>query len=136
MDVERLRAFERALTAMAEFKQVFGRSLDSAFIAELYAEKELDLKLCSGINTKGYDLHGPNGERYQIKFRNAQTRHVDCNNFDFDYLVLVNLDDKYQLIGMWRITSAQAQKVFTQRENYNKYQARQADIKAIAERVR
>lgn len=41
--------------------------------------------------------------RYQIKFRSVGTLNVDLNNFDFDFLVLVNLDDDLSLAGLWLI---------------------------------
>lgn len=134
MNDERLRVFEDALSAMAEFKRAFGRGLDSAFVAELYAEKELGVEICVGSNMRGFDARDPNGQRYQIKFRNAQN--VDVNNFDFDCLVLVNVDDDYRLVGMWRMTAAQAREVFTWRESGRRYQATQDRIKSVAERIR
>ena len=45
LDEQRLQVFENGLSAMAEFKRAFGRGLDSAFIAELYAAKELGLEI-------------------------------------------------------------------------------------------
>lgn len=118
---------------MAKFKRTFGRGVDSSVVAELYVAKELGLQICTGINEPGYDALGPDGERYQIKFRNAQN--VDVNNFDFDYLVLVNLDDDYRLIGAWRITVAQAHEIFTWRAKFRKHQATQAQVKSVAERI-
>ena len=98
LDPQKLLAFEAAIRSMAEFKRVFGRDLKPDFIAELYAAKQLGLSLVDGPNAPGHDATGPDKKRYQIKQRNAQN--VDLNNFDFDFLVLVNLDDNYQLAAV------------------------------------
>ena len=82
----------------------------------------------------GYDALGPRGERYEVKYRSAGTLNVDVNSFD--YLVFENLDDDYRLLGMWRISVAQASKLFTWREGFKRYQATQSKVKRVAERVR
>src|SRR5262245_28012809 len=89
------QVFQNALQAMASFRRTFGRSLDPALVAELHAALTLDLRLCRGSNTPGFDALDRNGKRYQTKLRTAQN--VDLQNFDFDYLVLVNLDDDFGL---------------------------------------
>jgi hypothetical protein len=61
-------------------------------------------------------------------FREAQN--VDLNNFDFDYLVLVILDDEYHLAELWRTTVSEAREIFTWREKHRKYQATQAKAAA------
>lgn len=134
-DEQRWRILEQALPVMAEFERAFGRRLDADFIAELHVSKELGLDLCVGINNPGYDASGPEGERYQIKRRSLQTLNVDVNNFDFDHLVLVNLDENYQPVGMWRMTVAEARAVFTWRGGYRKYQAAQSKVKDHAQRI-
>jgi len=37
---------------------------------------------------------------------------VDVNNFDFDYLILVNLSDDCGITGMWKLDVATAQSLF------------------------
>lgn len=136
LDETRVRAFSEAISALAKFRQAFGRDLQPEFIAEIYVAMEFGLDVVGSINAPGYDAISKMGERYQIKLRNAQN--VDLRNFDFDFLVLVNLhQESYQLIGMWRLSVEQAKAIFTWRgDKYQKYQATQDKIKAISERVR
>jgi len=136
LDSERLEAFDQAVTAMARFRAAFGRGLKDDFIAELYVARTLRLEIVEIVNQPGYDAVGPAGERYQIKCRSASTLNVDANNFDFDYLVLVNLrEDDYQLQGMWLLTAEQARSIFTHREKFRKYQATQAQVKRVGRRL-
>lgn len=126
------QTFVKSIRAMADFKAAFGRGLSGEFVAELYAAEELGLKVV-GLNQSGYDALGSSGERYQVKFRSTGTQNVDINNFEFDYLVLVNLDDDYQLTGMWRISVAQAREIFTERLKFRKYQTTQTKVKSVGE---
>jgi hypothetical protein len=135
MDDHRRDVFQRTLAAMAEFKRVFGKTLSADFIAELYVATHFELDLSEGVNQAGYDAISAEGVRYQVKNRAISTQNVDINNFNFDYLVLVNLDENYQLIGMWRITTAQAQEISVFRQDYRKYQVTQTKIKAVGERI-
>jgi hypothetical protein len=128
------QAFDSAIKAMADFRQVFGRDLEPEFIAELYVARELDLELVDNVNRKGYDALDKSGKRYQIKSRNAQN--VDLNNFEFDFLVLVNLDQGYHLIGIWCMDKDKAQTVFTLRDKHNKYQATQNKVKANSKHIK
>ncbi len=132
VDQSRKRAFEQSIKAMADFKAAFGRGLSGDFVAELYAANALGLRIVE-LNQSGYDALSASNERYQVKFRSVQTLNVDINNFDFDYLVLVNLDEDYQLIGMWRITAAQAREIFIERAKFHKYQATQNKVKSAGE---
>lgn len=90
-------AFEAVLPAIAAFKRSFKRDLSPGFVAELYAARELNLALADGANESGADGTDSAGCRYEIKLRTASTLNVDLNGFNFDELVLVNLDDEYQL---------------------------------------
>ena len=134
VDQSRKLAFEQSIKAMADFKAAFGRGLSSDFVAELYAANAFGLRIVE-LNQSGYDALSANNERYQVKFRSAQTLNVDINNFDFDYLILVNLDEDYQLVGMWRITLAQAKEIFAERVKFRKYQATQSKIKSVGDLV-
>ena len=78
----------------------------------------------------GFDLLGKDGGRYQVKQRGADVLNVDFNNFDLDYLPLVNLRDDYSFTGLWRLPAESAQKLFVFREKYRKYQATQESVKA------
>ena len=131
---QNLEVFENAVKAMASFKAVFGRGLSADLVAELYAAEALKLKVV-GMSKPGYDALGPNGERYQIKYRTAQTLNVDINNFEFDFLILVNLEESYRLKEMWRLSRQQAETVFVERQGFRKYQATQSKIKSVGEAV-
>jgi hypothetical protein len=135
MDAYQQDVIERALVAMAEFRQTFGKPLSIDLIAELYVCSRLGLKLSEAINQAGYDALSPEGVRYQVKHRSATTQNIDINSFDFDYLVLVNLDESYRLVGMWRITADQAQSHAVYRPKFRKYQISQRIVKSIAEHL-
>lgn len=135
LDQDRLEAFRKILPAIAEFKKAFGRDISPDFIAELYAACEFGLELPDTKNEPGADAVDPHGVRYQIKYRSSNTLNVDLNSFDFDYLVLVNLDEHYHLLGMWRLPVEKARTLFTFREKFRKYQATQDRVKDMADRV-
>ena len=136
LDNHRTKEFEDAVAAMAAFRRTFGRNLDPSFIAELYAAKELGLELRAGPNEPGFDAVDSDGYRYEIKHRSPTTLNIDVNSFEFDYLVLVELDDACLLAGVWRITETQARQLFVFREKYRKYQTTQVKVKRVAERLR
>jgi hypothetical protein len=120
---------------MAEFRKTFDRPLEPGFVAELHVANWLGLEICEEATQAGFDARGPDGTRYQIKYRHQATRNVDVNNFEFDQLVLVNLDDDYQLAGMWCLSVEQAKELFTWRERFRKYQVTQKCFKQAAERI-
>jgi len=134
LDKEKIEIFEKTIAIMAEFKHVIGRELKPDFIAEIYVARELNLELMDGPNAPGYDAIDSSGKRYEIKERTAQN--VDVNNFNFDFLILVNLDDQYHVKGMWKLTNEEAQKIFVFREKFRKYQTTQDKFKANALRIR
>lgn len=134
LDSEKIAQFDLAIKAMAAFKKTFGRELSPDFIAELYAARELTLELMEGSNSPGYDAVDQQGLRYEIKERKAQN--VDVNNFDFDYLILINLDELYQLKGMWKLSRKMAEGIFTRREKFRKFQTTQQKFKSVAQRIR
>ena len=129
-------AFEAVLPAIAAFKRAFGRDISASFIAELYAARELGLQLAEGACNAGADAIDAMGKRYQIKFRDPSTLTVDLNNFDFDHLVLVNLDDDYVLSGMWSAPVEDVKALATFREKFRKYQVSQRHLKRRAVRIR
>lgn len=122
-----------AIQALIRFKREFNRDLTPSMLAELYVALQFDLipeQLC---NRPGFDLMGGDGTRYQVKHRGGDVQNVDVNNFDFDYLVLVNMGDDYSLTGMWRLPVEAARKLFVFREKFRKYQATQKSVKASAQ---
>jgi len=133
LDDRRRAALEAVLPAIAAFKQEFGRDISPDFIAELYAARELDLQLVDGSCAPGFDATDSNGKRYQIKCRDAGTRQVDFNNFEFDYLVLVNLDGAYGLAGIWRVPVDAVRRLTIFRAKFRKHQALQVRLKAAAQ---
>ena len=56
-----------------------------------------------------------------MKGRDATVQNVDINDFDFDYLVLVNLADDYRPLGMWKLSVDQARQLAADRGKYNKF---------------
>jgi hypothetical protein len=126
---------QMAVEALVRFKREFNRDLTPSVLAELYVALEFDLTPAQLCNNPGFDLLGADGKRYQVKHRSVETLNVDLNNFDFDYLVLVNLSDDYTLRGMWRLSVDLAREIFVFREKYRKYQATQKSVKASAEPI-
>jgi len=59
---------------------------------------------------------------------------IDLNNFDFDYIVLVNLDADYRLGGVWRLTVDQVRAFCAHRPKFRKHQVTQAQFKREASR--
>ena len=127
--------FNLALASMADFRQIFGRPLETSIVAEIHVALLLNLEICHAVNQPGYDALSADGKRYQIKYRGKGTQNVDVNNFEFDELILVNLDDDYQPIGIWRLSVQQARTLFTSREDFRKYQVSQKKFKENAKRI-
>ena len=135
IDEEKNEVFENTISAMAKFKKVFHKDAQPSSLAEIYAANRLRLKLNISDTQEGFDATNDTGKRYQIKYRKAQN--IDINNFNFDYIVLVNLDDNYKLTGIWRATVTQAKDISGWREGkgYARNQFTQTKFKSIAERV-
>jgi hypothetical protein len=136
LDDSKRAAIDAILPAIAAFRRAFGRDITPAFLGELYAARELALELADCSNEHGCDALDRAGRRYQIKYRNQSTGNVDVNNFDFDQLVLVNLDDAYVPTGMWSMPVDQAKAVFVHREKFRKYQVAQKTFKKLAAKLR
>lgn len=124
-----------AQRAMLEFRSAFRQALSCGTLTEVLVAERLDLELSLVSNEKGFDGKAINGDRYQIKYRAPKATSVDTRNFDFDYLVLAELDSDYQLSAMWRITADQARQIFVERPDFGKYQTTQHAIKRVAERL-
>lgn len=135
MDALLSAELDKALPALAAFKKAFGRDASPFFIAELLAARQFELKLHEGSNEVGSDGVAADGKRYQIKHRNPGTQNVDLNNFEFDFIVLVNVDDNYTVTGMWKMDRDAAKKTFVHRPEYRKYQATQKAFKAAAQKA-
>jgi hypothetical protein len=129
-------ALADALPAITAFRKAYGRDATPDFIAELYVAREFDLKLPIRRNEPGADAYDSTGRRYQVKCRGNSTLNIDVNNFDFDFIVLVNLDDSYGLAGLWRMDQEMARGIFVHRPTYRKWQTTQARFKSSAERIR
>jgi len=130
-----LETIALAVEALVRFKREFNRDLTPSVLAELYVARELGLVPVDLCNHPGYDLLGDDGMRYQVKQRGENVLNVDVNNFDFDYLMLVNLGEDYALKGMWGLHVDDARKLFVFREKFRKYQATQRAVKAAAGEV-
>ena len=129
-------ALERARPVLASFQRTFGRPPAPDFLAELYAADRLGLRLDASPTNPGSDATDRTGKRYQIKLRAPGTHNVDISDpAGFDYLVLVNLDAHFRVSGMWRLSSEQVRAVAKQRPKYHRYQAPQAMLKEIGEKL-
>ena len=125
-----------AQNAMILFRHTYKRELTVGNLAEVFAAQHLGLELMSGANHPGYDAcDRQKGRWYQIKYRAVGTQNVEVYNFDFDYLLLVNLDIDYQPSGIWQLTLAQVRQLYAQKPNTKLYQASQKTVKAIGERL-
>ncbi len=123
------------MRALVDFKRAFGRDFTPPLLADMYVALELDLSPALRTNEPGFDLVSSDGKRYQVKERNPSTLNVDVNNFDFDYVVLVNMSDDYRVTGMWRLDVEQARSLFVYREKFRKHQATQNAVKNAAQRI-
>ncbi|MBZ5636901.1 MAG: hypothetical protein LAO55_27575 [Acidobacteriia bacterium] len=126
-------AIRNAVQALVQFKREFKRDLTASLLAELYVAMELDLLPATISNQQGFDLIGGDGKRYQVKHRGCDVLNVDVNNFDFDYLVLVNLAEDYRVEGMWMLPVENARALFVHREKFRKFQATQKCVKKNGE---
>ena len=122
-----------ARAATAAFRRTFGCELRPESLAEVYVASRLNLTLIHG-NNPGFDGTAPNGDRYQIKYR-ASGSIVDMNNFEFDYMVLVNMNVDYEVTGMYRVAQQQVRDNCTHREKYRRWQISQAKFIDIADRL-
>ena len=129
MTDEEKAAFEAALPALAAFKHTCGRDATPGFVAELYAAREFNLMLLKSANAPGADATDANGKRYQVKYRSPDVLNIDLNNFDFDYIVLVNVDADYRLAGIWRLTVDRVRAMCVYRAKFQKHQVTQARFK-------
>jgi hypothetical protein len=135
LDRRQKSALQDALDAMTYFSKVFGRSLDKSVVAELLVADSLGLKIVDEVNRPGFDAVDQDQRRYQIKYRAESTLNVDVNNFDFDYLILVNLDSDFQPVGMWKLSVARAKDLFVYRRKFRKHQATQTEVKRNSQRI-
>ena len=133
LNKEKQLIFDHAIKAMVDFKHTFGRELKPDIIAEIYVARILNLKLVEKTNTFGYDAVDEKGLRYQIKNRSA--KNIDINNFNFDFLILINLDDMYQIKGIWSLASEKVKEICSYRENHKKYQVTQNKFKEYADKT-
>jgi len=132
MDSDLCSALRLAADALCSFRTKFGVELSFSNLCEIYVALQLGLPMPDRGNTKGFDLRGADGTRYQVKGRDATVQNVDINNFDFDYVVLVNLTDDYRPLGMWKLSVDQARQLAADRGKYNKFQLTQKSFKQAA----
>ena len=87
------------------------------------------------VNTVGFDLRSIDGTRYQVKGRDPTTPNVGFNNFDFDYVVLVNLDEDYRPNGMWKLNADKLRSLCAHRREFRKFQLAQKVFKQAADPI-
>jgi len=132
MDSEVCDALRLSADALCSFRTKFGVELSFSNLCEIYVALQLGLPMPSKGNTRGFDLRGSDGTRYQVKGRDASVLNVDINNFEFDFLVLVNLTDDYRPLGMWKLSVDRARELAADRGKYNKFQLTQKAFKQAA----
>ena len=129
---EKAKCLNAALKAMADFRRAFGRPLDGSMIAEIYVAYALCLCFTGQRNEHGYDLVDADKRRYQVKHRDKLTGNVDLNNFSFDFLILVHLDEDYRPQGLWRLPVEKAKEIFVARPRFRRFQATQKKVRSHA----
>lgn len=129
LSTKQKNTLNNALQAMINFENEFGKRLEISSISELLVADKLNLSIARRKNQPGYDAMDGYRNRYQIKFRADSTQNVDVNNFDFDHLILVNMNDEYQISGIWKLPVSLAKELFSYREKHRKYQASQKKVK-------
>ena len=127
--------FAKALEAMTSFRETFGRPLDEHFVAALHVALNMDIMLTDEADSAGYDAVDKDGKRYQIKYRSPDALNVDVKDFDFDYLVLVNLNENYQLAGMWKMPALRAEGIFAYKDDSKHFQTTQVRYREEGEQV-
>lgn len=132
MDSDVCEALRLSANAMQSFRMKFGVELSFSRLCEIYAALQLGLPMPVCGNTKGFDLRGTDGARYQVKARNSATLNLDINNFDFDYMVLVNVSDDYRPAGMWKLGVDRIRALSAERGKFRKYQLTQKAFKQAA----
>jgi hypothetical protein len=131
-DAERT-VFRDAVAALAKFRATFACELRADSIAEMYVAEHLGLTVVSG-NNPGFDALSVAGKRYQINTADRQALWISTTS-PLTSFVLVSMDDSYSVTAMYRITQDQARTIFVNRAGVRKWQAPQAKLIAIAERI-
>jgi hypothetical protein len=132
MDSELSSALIFAADALLRFRAQFGVELSFSRLCEIYVALQLELPMPNRGNTRGFDLRGTDGTRYQVKGRDVTTLNVDINYFDFDYLVLVNLSEDYRPSGMWKVSAEKLRTLCAARGDFRKFQLTQKAFKQTA----
>lgn len=132
MDSDVSSALRLAADAMFSFRKKFGVELNLSNLCEIYVALQLGLAMPSRGNKMGFDLQGTDGTRYQVKGRQEGTLNVDINNFEFDYVVLVNLSDDYRPSGMWKLGMDSIRSLCAERGKFRKFQLTQRAFKKAA----
>ena len=131
MDQNQREALTQSFAAMADFKRAFGKDLSPAALTEVLVAEHLGLTIDPRTNNPGFDARSQTGDRYQIKYRAVGTKKVYVNNFEFDFVVLVNLDENYQISGTWQMDQKTALQEF--KPQANKFRITQDRFKSIAQ---
>src|SRR5438876_8396184 len=132
MDSDVSSTLRLAADAMFSFRKKFGIELSFSNLCEIYVALQLGLAMPSRGNKMGFDLQGTDGTRYQVKGRQEGMLNVDINNFEFDYVVLVNLSDDYRPSGMWKLSMDSIRSLCAERGKFRKFQLTQRAFKQAA----
>jgi hypothetical protein len=101
-----------------------------AELGECFASKILNLKLNKKNNEKDYDAIDSNGKKVQIKARQSHKRNIGpyvyrgFSNIEYDYALLIELDENYWVEQIWKIS----------KENIKKYRTKNGTINFLKSR--
>jgi hypothetical protein len=135
MDNDDIKVLKQSADAMQRFHRRFGLDLSDSKLCEVYVALRFDLPLPGCGNVKGYDLQSSDGTRYQVKCRGAGTLNLDLNNFEFDFVVLVNLSEDFLPAEMWKLGVEKARVLAADRGKFRKFQIRQRAFKSAADPI-
>lgn len=122
MDIQRIgEILERAKLAAVDYYQLTGKPLGiTGEIGEYYAAKYLGLELAEA-RTAGYDATDKSGRRIQIKARSIAKRNMKPGQrlgsikleHDWDAVILVIMDEKFQPQAMYEAGRAEIEEALT-----------------------
>ena len=135
MDANTSEILIQSGAAMQGFRRKFGVELSNSQLCEVYVALQFGLPFPDCRNVKGYDLRSVDGTRYQVKCRSAETLNLDLNNFEFDFVVLVNLAENYLPVGMWRLGVEKARALAAERGKFRKFRFTQKAFKNAADAI-
>jgi hypothetical protein len=121
-----------------KYEKITGRKLGiTGEIGEVLVCEKLKLKLLKNSIFPGYDAIDSQGYKYQIKTRRGNTnspgaRMGTFSSHSFNYAILAILDDKYNLVELYKITYKKLEPIL---KCYEKRNPPLRQFKKIATRI-